>query len=103
MSKRTFLFLLAWAEGSDSAGGELTNINSQDDLLPEYQKGNEHIFALVIRSAYEEVAEKYGYAKAFHDNYTGEDSVSNLIEIFTTVANAAFVHPWPVIEIDAVI
>lgn len=93
---RRYLFLLAWVEGSDSSADEPTGIHDQDDLLPEYKKGNEHVFAVEIRlpqiSMNEfidyEIAKRYGYAEAFFNNYTAHDSVSTLEEIDDT-----FVHP----------
>lgn len=80
---KKFLFLLAWVEGSDSAD-EDTGVHQQSDLLPQYQAGNEHVFALVINvpnSGNEtDIAATYGYAAAFHDNYTGYDTVSVCLE-----------------------
>lgn len=85
---KRFLFLLAWAEGSDSAGGDATEVQSQQDLMPEFLKGNQHIFAVEIQvSTFEddddvsEIASKYGYAEAFYNNYTAHDSVSVTTEL----------------------
>jgi hypothetical protein len=78
---KKYLFLLAWFEGSEGAGGDPTNVHSIDDLLPEYKKGNQYIFALRIEAINEEVASKYGYARAFHENYTGHDTTSTYMEI----------------------
>lgn len=78
---KKYLFLVAWFESSEGAGGDPTGVHRQDDLLPEYCKGNEHVFALRIEAINEEVASKYGYAAAFHKNYTGYDSTSNIFEI----------------------
>jgi hypothetical protein len=79
---KTYLFLIGWVEGSDSSGGESTSINEHTNLLPEYLKGNEHVFAVLINGARSETeAENYGYKEAFFQNYTAYDTVSDLIEI----------------------
>jgi hypothetical protein len=73
---KTYLFLLAWVDGSEGAGGDDTNVDDQDDLLPEYNKGSEHVFALYIAAPNETIARDVGYSRAFHDNYTGYNTVS---------------------------
>ena len=78
---KSYLFLLAWVEGSDSASGEKTKVHSHKDLYPQYNKGNEHIFALVITAPNEKIAYLAGYAEAFHENYTGCDSTSTVLVI----------------------
>lgn len=72
-----YLFLLAWVSGSESGSGDDTRVHNQNDLLSEYVLGNEYIFALRIEAPNMEMASTYGYAEAFHDNYTGEDTTSN--------------------------
>jgi len=94
---KKYLFLLAWVEGSDSASGDPTNVHQQKDLWTEYQRGSEYVFALVIQAPNEEVAEAVGYARAFHDNYTGYDTVSTLILLDEVVQAAA---ETPVIVVD---
>ena len=78
---KKYLFLLAWMDGSDGAGGDPTSVEEQDDLLLEYENGSEYVFALRIEAINEEVASKYGYAAAFHENYTGHDTLSTCLEI----------------------
>lgn len=73
---KTYLFLLAWIQGSDSADGEETNVNKQSDLLPEFLAGNDSIFAREIVAPNKDVANVFGSAAAFHDNYTGANSLS---------------------------
>lgn len=75
-----YLFLLAWINGSESCCGP-TNVDGSNDLLPEYLKGNEEIFALRVDAPTEYLAGRLGYAEAFHENYTGYDTVSTLVEI----------------------
>src|ERR1700677_1519072 len=95
---KTYLFLLAWCDGSDSACGEATGVDSQDDLLPEYRKGNEHIFALYIAAPNEGLAADAGYSRAFHENYTGYDSVSTCF--CTEEMNINNVRETPLIVVD---
>lgn len=78
---KRYLFLLAWIDGSDGAGGDPTGVSEQDDLLPEYQNGSHYVFALRVEAINEEVASMYGYAKAFHENYTGHDTLSTCLVI----------------------
>ena len=75
MNKR-FVFLLAWVSGSDSACGEDTKINSQDDLMKEFLNRNPNIFAVEIYAENEEIAYAFGCKEAFFDNFTAHDSVS---------------------------
>jgi hypothetical protein len=74
-----YLFLIAWIHGSETAP-EDTHVHDQDDLLPEYLKGNEEVFALLITAPNEEVAACIGYKEAFFQNYTAYDSLSFLEE-----------------------
>lgn len=85
-----YLFLCAWAEGSDSAGGEATKVNNQNDLYPQFMVGNSHIMGVevIVNDAYglsadkqEEIANAYGCAEAFSENYTGYDSTSLIMAI----------------------
>jgi hypothetical protein len=78
---KKYLFLLAWVEGSDSASGDATGVFDQKDLLPEYIKGNEYVFAVRIVAPNIDLAANFGYTEAFHENYTGYDTVSNIFEI----------------------
>jgi hypothetical protein len=94
---KTYLFLLAWVDGSEGASGDPTNVHGQDDLLPEYQKGSEYIFALYIRAPNEGVASNYGYARAFHENYTGYDTVSTCELVKWNIPNPC---PIPFIVVD---
>jgi hypothetical protein len=87
--KRRFLFLLAWASGSDGeadnlAPGEYTRVEKQEDLLIQFEKKNKNIFALEIWASNENIAAALGYKEAFMDNYTAHDSVSSCEEILTT-------------------
>ena len=67
---KRYLYLLAWVEGSDSAGGEATKVNDQKDLYPEYSFNNPHIFAIEIEADSADIAQVYGNARAWHDGYT---------------------------------
>lgn len=78
---KKYLFLLAWVQDSEGASGDDTNVNTADDLLPEYKLGSEYVFAYRIIAPNSQVAGHYGYAKAFHENYTGYDTVSTYMEI----------------------
>lgn len=95
---KTFLFLLAWCEGSDSCDDD-TNVRSQSDLMPEYLKGNEAIFALEIKGDITvETAQKWGYTEAFFNNYTAHDSVSECVEI-----PGGTIHPREIKSVVAMI
>lgn len=76
-----YLFLLAWAEGSDSACGDKTRVHERLDLYPEFMKGNEFIFAVDIHAPNKDIATAFGFQAAFHENYTACDSASICIEI----------------------
>lgn len=78
---KTYLFLLAWYQDNESGGGTPTNVSSQDDLLSEYQKGNEHIFAFLIEAPNEKLAADTGCAMAFHENYTRYDTTSTCSDV----------------------
>lgn len=84
---KRYLFLLSWVHGSESAenNGVTTYVHKQEDLLPEYGKNNEEVFALRIVAPNEDVACNFGYAEAFHENYTGYDTVSICVEIDGTI------------------
>jgi hypothetical protein len=75
-----YLYLIAWAAFSESSGEEDTKVSTQEDLLPEYLAGNEHIFAVKINVPHcdneDEIARKWGDSEAFHANYTAYDSTS---------------------------
>jgi hypothetical protein len=77
---KRYLFLLAWLEGSDSAGGDLTGINKTDDLYPQFVAGNDYILAVDIIAPNDEIAMAFGFWTAFRNNYTALDSCSDLIE-----------------------
>lgn len=80
-----FLFLLAWVEGSESAGNDKTGVIKQSDLMTQYLRGNKHIFAveiavpgsfLISSKDAKEIAYRFGCTEAFRANYTAHDSVS---------------------------
>jgi hypothetical protein len=77
-----FLYLIAWAAFSESSGDEDTKVNTQEDLLPQFIAGNEHVFAVKILipipfcDSDDERAVRYGDAEAFRNNYTAWDSTS---------------------------
>lgn len=90
MNKR-FLFLLAWWSGSDGEAdnlepGEHTRVCKQEDLLIQFKKKNENIFALDIWAPNAEIATALGCKEAFFENFTAHDSVSSLEEILATEA-----------------
>lgn len=76
-----YLFLTAWLEGSDSAGGELTQVHVQDDLWTQYLSNNPHIFAVEVLADSIDIANVYGRAKAWSDNYTAYDTVSVVVKL----------------------
>jgi hypothetical protein len=83
-TKVRYLFLCAWVQGSPSAEDNQvdTGIFSSDDLLPAFQAGEEEILSVIVEGApNEEEAATHGYAKAFHENYTGYDTVSIVIPL----------------------
>lgn len=101
MSKR-YLFLMAWVVGSEGAYGDATRVHSQSDLMPEYLKGNEHIFAVEIVDGCNpfnwecvlppvDIAYALGCKEAFDNNYTAYDTVSVIDEL-----DDSFQHPAPV-------
>jgi hypothetical protein len=100
---KRYLFLLAWIHKSESSCGDPTNIRKQADLLPEYKKGNEYILAMEIRIPQitrngiveSEIAQKYGEAEAFQNDFTSYDTVSALEEI-----SERFEHPREIKIID---
>lgn len=88
---KSYLFLIAWFDGSESSG-EKTKVHKQEDLYKQFKKGNEHVFAVVINlpkansnRLFEEhdetMAQAFGYKAAFHANYTGHDSTSDIIKV----------------------
>ncbi len=76
-----YLFLLAWVDSSDGACSEETHIYESDDLYPQYTQGNDHIFAVEIWAPSDKIAWALGYQEAFFDNFTAQDTVSDLVEI----------------------
>ena len=77
-----YLFLLAWIQGSDMAAGEETKVHNQEDLLPQFEDGNEHIFALAMFNCpNDEVATIIGRSEAFDNGFTAHNSLSTVIEI----------------------
>ena|SRR5665213_392361 len=87
---RQYLFLLSWIHGSASAGGDKTGVRKQEDLYLQFSKGNKHIFAVVISMPdlgreplmkHMDIAAKIGYAEAFHNNYTGHDTFSDIFDL----------------------
>lgn len=79
----TYLFLLAWVQDSDSMD-EDTNVYGPEDLFKEFENGNEQVFAVFVKAPNEDIANAFGLAGAFHENYTGMDSVSTCIEVSET-------------------
>lgn len=92
---KSYLFLIAWFDGSESSGGEKTKVHKEEDLYKQFKKGNENVFAVLIsvndshppirlpepEEPFETVATHAGEAAAFHANYTAHDSTSNLIKV----------------------
>lgn len=88
---KSYLFLIAWVDGSESSGFEKTKVHKQEDLYKQFKKVNEHIFAVLIDVYYppdkiaseqvETLALNAGEAASFHSNYTAYDSTSDMIEI----------------------
>ena len=83
-----YLFLIAWMENSDTAidlPDELYpfGVETQEDLLPEFKRGNKNVFAVLIKFVHHlagadlgEMASALGYKEAFFHNYTAHDSLS---------------------------
>lgn len=83
MNKR-YLFLLAWVDGSDSADMENhveSGVEDCHDLMPQFLAGNRHIFAIMIHATSLEIAEAFGAAAAFNQNFTSNDTVSTVEEL----------------------
>jgi hypothetical protein len=80
MNKR-YLFLLAWVDGSDSSSGDETKVYESEDLYPQYAWGNDYVFAVEIWAPSDKIAWALGYQEAFFNNFTAQDSVSDLVEI----------------------
>lgn len=85
---KKFLFLLAWIHGSPS-DEEGTKVRVHADLKTQYILGNKNILAAEIHADSEEIAGAFGYRLAFFNNYTAEDSFSDIMEI-----DGDFVHPY---------
>jgi hypothetical protein len=84
-NKKTYLFLLAWASGSDINFGEDNDVNDESDLLPEFEKGNDAVFAFLITvpdlgKHSERVAFALGWGMALHEDYTMHDSISQTFD-----------------------
>lgn len=60
---------------------EETHVSSSKDLIKQFRKKNESVFAVEIYATSEDVAMALGYKEAFFENYTAHDSTSDLIEI----------------------
>ena len=72
------IFLIGWIERANGACSEKTGIVTADDLLPLYLKGSPHVCAYKYEAP-KEFACDIGRCKAFIDNWTSEDSVSDCI------------------------
>lgn len=73
-----FRFYIAWVDGSDGACGDETKIKSTSDLVPEYNKGNEHVSMRVIEADTIEQALDKGYRWAFFENFTACDTLTDI-------------------------
>ena len=73
-----YIFLYSWASGSDMACGEDTGVDSYHDLLPEFRKGNAHVCVVCIEAETAEIAEAYGKANMFDNEYSPRDCVFGL-------------------------
>jgi hypothetical protein len=78
---KSYLFLIAWADGAPSNGYDPTGIHSQNDLKPEFEKKNEAVFGVLVKAPNEEIAYAFGVKEAFDENYTGLDSTSICVEV----------------------
>jgi hypothetical protein len=76
-----YLFLISWISGSPSNCGEENGIESYTDLFPEFEKGNQSVFAVEIIAPNPEIAGAFGLAEAFDNNYYETDSASTLMEL----------------------
>lgn len=78
---KKYRFYIAWMDGSDGAGGGATGIHTQDDLIPEYSKGNDNVNTWDFECENEEMAYLLGFNKAFFENWTAQDTFSIVQEI----------------------
>jgi hypothetical protein len=79
-----FLFLLAWMHGSEGAennGTPETKVNKQEDLIKQFKKGNENVFAVEVFAPSQDIANAIGCREAFHDNFTGYDTLSIIMPL----------------------
>ena len=72
-------FLIAWFSGSDAACGDDTQINNADELVDQYNKGNDYVTAYEYEAPDYDTALAIGRSKAFMDNWTAQDSCSDLV------------------------
>jgi len=78
---KKYLFLIAWAAGSDGACGVDTKIRSQKDLVKQHRAGNPEVWTIEIQADNEESAWDKGYRAAFFENWIANDTFSDLIAL----------------------
>ena len=78
--KNKYVFLIGWIDGSDGACGEETGVTSQTDLIAIY-KGEKQgqVTSWEIEAENENEAYERGATKAFLDNWTARDSMTEVI------------------------
>lgn len=69
-----YLFLIAWFEGSDS-------LEAENDLLPRFEAGETEMFSVLVMAPSLHVATAYGCERAFHENFTGFNTVSDCFKL----------------------
>lgn len=76
-----YRFYIAWMSESDGACGEDTGINTQNDLIPEYNMGNGNVNMWEFDCENEDMACLLGYKEAFFNNWTAHDSFTVVEEV----------------------
>ena len=76
-----YVFYIAWVQDSPGAGGEDTNINTQDDLIPQFQAGNGFVSAYFFTAPDDDAAYAIGESHAFREGYMATDTVSTCMEV----------------------
>lgn len=75
---KKYRFYIAWLAFSGSACGEDTKVNRVEDLVPQFKDGNENVNTYEFEAVDDKAALDKSYAWAFHNNFTGEDTVTDL-------------------------
>lgn len=101
-----FLFLLAWMHGSEGAEDSgipdgKTKVHKQGDLLKQFKKDNDNVFAVEVFAPNQDIANAIGCREAFHENFTGYDTLSTTIVLTNEKIRANV--PCFIVEADAIV